>query len=60
MDTDKPGYVPERLRHLLRGMRNTGNNDVAIGELEDDHPHLHVGPFLDEMGVDDDGELARG
>ena len=60
VDRDKPGYVPAKLRHILRGLRNDGTNDVAIGELEDDHPMHHVGPWLDDEGVDDSGELARG
>ena len=45
---DQPGRVPARLREELRGLRNDGTNDVAIGALEDDDPLSHVGELIEE------------
>lgn len=46
MTTDQPGRVPERLRDQLRGLRATGDNDVAAGALEDDDPLAHRGALI--------------
>lgn len=57
---DDEGRVPEHLREVLRGLRATGDNDVARGLLEDDHPLRHAGRVLDEGEVTGDHSADHG
>lgn len=57
--SDQEGRVPERLRDILRGLRNNGSNDVAIGALEDDDPLSHVGARIEEGERDERSDADR-